>query len=78
MKMCQCQKPSFAICTPICLSDEGRALLTKYSAYIGKFVCFDCGGVSVCKPDNYDHITGETVARRLDELGVSPAPSRSN
>ena len=27
VRLCRCRKPSFGLCTPVCMSDEGRALI---------------------------------------------------
>ena len=70
LKRCRCEDAEFAICTPVAMTDEGKEMLRKNMEWIGEFVCASCGGVSDEKPDTYAHITGETVLRRLVELGV--------
>lgn len=69
IRPCECKSPSWGLCTPVAMTDEGVRLLEANRPFIGKFVCFDCGGVAQSKPESYDHITGETVIRRLVELG---------
>ena len=77
VRLCHCEEPSFGICTPVYLTDEGRDLLEANRRFLGRFVCFHCGGVAEKRPDNYDHITGETVIRRLRELGIASEPNKA-
>lgn len=70
LSICNCEKPEFALCTPVCMTDEGIELLKANAEYINKYVCFECGGISKNKPEVYSHITGETVVMRLVDLGV--------
>lgn len=71
VRLCRCRKPSFGLCTPVCMSEEGRALMEANQPFLGRFVCFHCGGVAKGKPEMWDHITGETVIRRLLQLGIA-------
>jgi hypothetical protein len=79
VRLCHCEQPSFGICTPVFMTEEGRAMLEAnrqlIGRYIGRHVCFHCGGVAYKQPDNDDHIMGETVIRRLLELGIANEPS---
>jgi hypothetical protein len=71
IRPCQCESPSWGICTPTAITNEGTRLLEANRPFIYKFVCFDCGGVARSIPENYDHINGETVIRRLVQLGLA-------
>lgn len=71
MFICNCNGTSqYALCNPVFYHPRGEQLLKKYKHYIGKFVCFDCGGVSENLPSSYDSISGEAVCDRLDELDI--------
>jgi len=73
-KRCTCQSHAkkVTVIVPVTmfheLSAKECAFILRYS---GHFACFDCGG-EVARQDAgcYDHVTGDTVARRLSELGV--------
>lgn len=71
IRRCECESPQFAICTPVAMTNGGVRLLEANRPFIGKYVCFECGGVASSKPGSYDHITGETVIRRLVDLGLA-------
>jgi hypothetical protein len=70
LKICQCNKPTFALCTPVAMDDHGKSLLLENSHCIGQCFCFNCGGVAKELPEVYDHITGGTVMCRLETLGI--------
>lgn len=65
---CECDDPSFARCNPVSLGVWGVEALDLNSDWIGRFVCFNCGGVADTEPAEADHITGGTVMLRLHEL----------
>lgn len=71
MYICNCNGGSrYALCNPVFYNPIGEVLLKKYKHFIGKLVCFDCGGISEKVPSSYDSISGETVCGRLEELEI--------
>ncbi len=70
-KFCECDEPQFAKLHPVAMTDEGGRLLRNNDELIGLCFCYHCGGEPEYEPTSPDHVTGETVVRRLVELGVA-------
>ncbi len=69
LKECSCEKPEFALvngCFMFTVPPDAH----KIRPFIGRFVCFHCGGVAKEVPENYCSVTATTIMRRLKELGL--------
>jgi hypothetical protein len=70
LKQCTCEKPQAAIGNGVFIGTV-PADGWKIKPYIGKLVCFFCGGiVEREKCPDYDHVSGGTILARLKDLRV--------
>lgn len=69
MKVCQCAEPQFALANG-CFLGGIPPDAEKIKPFIGKYVCFFCGGIAPEVPHQSDCVTGGTILLRLKQLGV--------
>ncbi len=72
--LCRCGSPALGLCTHSSYTAEGCALLEANSRYLGQYVCLYCGGVAGNVPDIMYQMTGETIIRRLLDIGFASKP----